>query len=111
MPHVAGAGGTVRAVIAGVGAYLPEMVVTNDDLAKTVDTSDEWISERTGIRQRHFAQPHESCAFMGARAARAALADAQVAAADVDAIILATSTPDQAFPATALRVQAEIGAG
>ncbi|MDE2200301.1 MAG: ketoacyl-ACP synthase III [Rhodospirillales bacterium] len=101
----------MRAVIAGVGAYLPEMVVTNDDLAKTVDTSDEWISERTGIRQRHFAQPHESCAFMGARAARAALADAQVAAADVDAIILATSTPDQAFPATALRVQAEIGAG
>jgi len=101
----------VRSILAGIGGYLPEMVMTNDDLAKTVDTSDEWIFERTGIRQRHIAQKHETCAYMATRAARAALADAGVAPAEVDAIILATATPDQAFPATALRVQAELGAG
>lgn len=86
-------------------------MVTNDELAKTVDTSDAWIFERTGIRQRHIAQKHETCAYMATEAARAALADAGVAAGEVDAIILATATPDQAFPATALRVQAELGAG
>ena len=86
-------------------------MLTNDELAKTVDTSDEWIAERTGIRQRHIAGPHETCAFMATAAARAALADAGVAPGEVDAIILATATPDQAFPATALRVQAELGAG
>ena len=101
----------MRSILAGIGGYLPEMVMTNDDLAKTVDTSDEWIFERTGIRQRHIAQKHETCAYMATRAARAALADAGVAPAEVDAIILATATPDQAFPATALRVQAELGAG
>jgi 3-oxoacyl-[acyl-carrier-protein] synthase III len=100
-----------RSVIVGIGAYLPEIVVSNDELAKTVDTSDAWIRERTGIAQRHIAQPHESCAYMATRAARAALADAGVDAKAVDAIILATATPDQAFPATALRVQAELGAG
>ena len=83
--------------------------MTNDELSRTVDTSDEWIRERTGIRQRHFAGKHETAAFMGTAAARAALADAGATAADVDAIILATSTPDQAFPATALRVQAQLG--
>ncbi len=98
-----------RARIAGVGGYLPERVVTNDELAKTVDTSDEWIFSRTGIRQRHLAGPHESCAFMGARAAEAALVHAGIAAGDVDAIILATATPDDAFPATAVRVQAMLG--
>jgi 3-oxoacyl-[acyl-carrier-protein] synthase-3 len=98
-----------RSILAGCGGYLPERVVTNDELARTVDTTDEWIRERTGIRQRHFAGKHESCAFMGTQAARAALADAGATAADVDAIILATSTPDQAFPATALRVQAALG--
>src|SRR6201999_1507781 len=92
-----------------VGGYLPERVVTNDELARTVDTSDEWIRERTGIRQRHFAGAHETATFMGSAAARAALADAGGTPADVDAIILATSTPDQAFPATALRVQAALG--
>jgi 3-oxoacyl-[acyl-carrier-protein] synthase-3 len=100
----------VRSILAGIGGYLPETVVTNDDLAKTVDTSDAWIFERTGIRQRHLAQKHETCAFMATEAARAALADADVAPSEVDAIILATATPDQAFPATAVRVQAELGA-
>ncbi len=99
----------MRAFIAGLGGYLPERIVTNDELAQTVDTDDAWIQERTGITQRHLAGPHEDCAFMGARAAQQALDDAGATAADVDAIILATSTPDQAFPATALRVQAALG--
>jgi 3-oxoacyl-[acyl-carrier-protein] synthase-3 len=98
-----------RSILAGCGGYLPERIVSNDELSRTVDTSDEWIHERTGIRQRHFAAAHETAAFMGTAAARVALADAGATAADVDAIILATSTPDQAFPATALRVQAELG--
>jgi 3-oxoacyl-[acyl-carrier-protein] synthase III len=100
-----------RAILAGIGGYLPETVVSNDDLAQTVETSDQWIRERTGIRQRHLAQPHETCAFMATRAAQAALDDAGAAAGDVDAIIVATATPDQAFPATAVRVQAALGAG
>jgi len=98
-----------RCVVAGLGGYLPERVVSNEELSHRVDTSDEWIRERTGIRQRHLASPQETCAYMGARAAVAALADAGCTAADVDAVILATSTPDQAFPASALRVQAELG--
>jgi 3-oxoacyl-[acyl-carrier-protein] synthase-3 len=96
-------------ILAGCGGYLPERIVTNDELSRSVDTSDAWIRERTGIAQRHFAARHETTAFMGTAAARAALADAGATAADVDAIILATSTPDQAFPASALRVQAELG--
>jgi 3-oxoacyl-[acyl-carrier-protein] synthase-3 len=112
LAETAGAGDRViRSLLCGFGGYLPEVVVTNDELAKTIDTSDEWIRERSGIRQRHIAQPHESCAFMATAAGRAALADAGVAAAEVDVIIVATATPDQAFPATALRVQAELGAG
>jgi 3-oxoacyl-[acyl-carrier-protein] synthase-3 len=99
----------IRSILAGCGGYLPETIVSNDELSRTVETSDEWIRERTGIRQRHFAAKHETTAFMGTAAARAALADAGATAADVDAIILATSTPDQAFPATALRVQAALG--
>ena len=104
-------GGGIRpcSVVAGLGAYLPERVVSNDELSLRVDTTDAWIQERTGIRQRHMAAPHETCAYMGAQAAAAALADASCTAANVDAVILATSTPDQAFPASALRVQAELG--
>ena len=101
----------MKAKLAGIGAYLPERVVSNAELAERVDTSDEWIQERTGIRQRHLAGPKETCAFMGAEAARRALADAGAGPGDVDAVILATSTPDEAFPATALRVQAALGIG
>ena len=99
----------IRSILAGAGGYLPERIVTNDDLARTVDTSDEWIRERTGIRQRHFAGPHETAAFMGTEAARGALAHAKAEPGDVDAVILATSTPDQAFPSTAIRVMTALG--
>ena len=99
----------IRSILAGAGGYLPERVVTNDELSLTVDTSDAWIRERTGIAQRHFVGPHETAAFMGAEAARAALAHAGASVADVDAVIVATSTPDQAFPATAVRVMAALG--
>ena len=98
-----------RSVIAGVGGYLPKRIVTNDELSRTIATTDEWIQERTGIKQRHIAGPTETCAFMGARAAAAALAHAGAGTEEVDAVILATATPDQAFPASALRVQAELG--
>lgn len=98
-----------RSILTGIGSYLPQRIVTNDELSRTVDTSDEWIQERTGIKQRHFAAPHETATFMGAEAARAALADAGATPSDVDGIIVATSTPDQAFPATAVRIQAALG--
>ncbi len=101
----------VRSILAGVGGYLPERIVGNDELARTLDTSDAWITERTGIKQRHIAAPHETCAFMATAAARVALANAGADVSEVGAIILATATPDQAFPATALRVQAALGAG
>ena len=100
----------IRSQLTGIGAYLPRTLVSNDELAERVDTSDAWIRERTGIRQRYIAQPDESCAFMATEAARMALADAGIAGDAVDAIILATATPDQAFPATAVRVQAALGA-
>ena len=98
-----------RSILTGIGGYLPEQIVTNEDLAARVDTSDQWIRERTGIRQRHLAGPHDTAAFMGTRAAQAALADAGAGPDDVDVILVATSTPDQAFPATALRIQAALG--
>jgi 3-oxoacyl-[acyl-carrier-protein] synthase III len=99
-----------RAVLAGTGSYLPEQIVTNAQMAERIDTSDEWIVERTGIRQRHFSAPHETAAYMGAAAARRALEQAGMAPEGVDAIIVATSTPDQAFPATAVHIQAALGA-
>ncbi|MGI4747249.1 MAG: beta-ketoacyl-ACP synthase III [Janthinobacterium lividum] len=98
-----------RSILIGVGTYLPEQVVTNADLETRVDTSDAWIRERTGITQRHLAAPHETAAFMATEAARDALAYAGITADAVDAVLLATSTPDQAFPATAVRVQAALG--
>ncbi|GBQ83497.1 3-oxoacyl-ACP synthase [Gluconacetobacter johannae DSM 13595] len=93
----------------GFGGYLPDRIVTNDELAARLDTSDEWIRARTGITQRHIAGPNDSAVSMAAAAASRALEYAGVSAADVDAIIVATSTPDQAFPATAVRVQSELG--
>ncbi len=99
-----------RAVLTGTGTYLPEKIVTNAEMAQRVDTSDEWITERTGIRQRHFAAPHETASFMGAAAGRAALEAAGMAPEKLGAIIVGTSTPDNAFPSTAVHIQAAIGA-
>ncbi|HEV7267035.1 MAG TPA: beta-ketoacyl-ACP synthase III [Falsiroseomonas sp.] len=102
---------SLRAVIAGTGGYLPERSLSNDELAawKGLDTSDSWIVERTGIRFRHIAAEGETASDMGAAAARTALAQAGAEMAEVDAIIVATSTPDSAFPATATRIQAKLG--
>jgi len=97
---------TRRSVILGAGAYLPERVVTNDDLAKQMDTTDEWIVQRTGIRQRHVAAEGEFTSHLAAKASERALAAAGVKANEVDLIVLATTTPDETFPATATRVQA-----
>lgn len=103
----------LRSRLLSAAGYLPADVVTNDELAARhgLDTSDAWIVERTGIRQRHFAAPGETASAMGAEAARRALAAAGVAAESVDLIVVATSTPDSAFPATAARIQGMIGAG
>jgi 3-oxoacyl-[acyl-carrier-protein] synthase-3 len=95
--------------VLGCGSYLPERIVTNAELAKRVDTSDAWIVERTGIKERHIAAAGELTSDLALAASRAALAQAGVAAEEVDLIVLATTTPDQTFPATATRVQAELG--
>ena len=100
----------IRSAVTGVGSFLPEKVVTNADLAKFVDTSDEWIVERTGIHQRHQARDDEPTSDLAVEAARRALTDAGKTAADVDLIIVATTTPDQTFPATAAIVQRKLGA-
>jgi len=99
----------IRSVIQGCGAYLPERVVTNADLAKKMDTSDEWIQQRTGIRQRHIAAEGELTSHLALTASERALAHAGMKASDLDLIILATATPDETFPATATRVQAQLG--
>jgi 3-oxoacyl-[acyl-carrier-protein] synthase-3 len=98
-----------RAIIAGTGSALPVRRVTNDELAQTVDTSDEWIVERTGIHARHIAGEGETTGSLGADAARNALAAAGIEPGQVGLIILATATPDQTFPATATRVQNALG--
>jgi 3-oxoacyl-[acyl-carrier-protein] synthase-3 len=98
-----------RSVILGCGSYLPSRVVTNADLAAKVDTSDEWIVQRTGIHERRIAAPGEVTSQLATQAARAALAHAHVDAQSVDLIVLATSTPDNTFPASAVSVQAELG--
>lgn len=99
----------IRSAIKGCGGYLPEKVLTNDDLAKIVDTNDEWIYGRTGIRERHIAAEGELTSDLGIKAALQALDRAQLDPTDIDLIILATSTPDNTFPATAVTIQAELG--
>lgn len=101
---------TLRSVLAGTGAALPRTRVSNEELAQRVDTSDEWIVERTGIRFRHIAEPDETTGTLGAAAARQALEAAGLEAADIGLIIVATATPDNTFPATATKVQAMLGA-
>jgi 3-oxoacyl-[acyl-carrier-protein] synthase-3 len=98
-----------RSIVLGCGGYLPKQVVSNDDLAKIIDTSDEWIRQRTGIRSRHVAAEGEYTSTLALNAAREALARSGCTAADIDLIVLATATPDNTFPATAAKVQAGLG--
>jgi 3-oxoacyl-[acyl-carrier-protein] synthase-3 len=100
----------IRSAVTGVGAYLPDNIVTNDQLAETVDTSDAWIVERTGIRQRHMVADDQPVSDLAFRAAQQALEKAGKTAADVDLIIVATTTGDMTFPATATIVQRKLGA-
>lgn len=100
---------TNRSLIVGCGHYLPQNIVTNEELSKTVDTTHEWIVERTGIHQRHFAAKGELTSDMAFAAAKKALAMADMDGADIDLIVLATTTPDLTFPSTATKVQAMLG--
>jgi 3-oxoacyl-[acyl-carrier-protein] synthase-3 len=99
----------LRSVVLGCGSYLPKRILSNDELARSVETTDEWIVQRTGIRERHIAAPGELTSDLALNAARAALANAHVEAQSIDLIVLATSTPDQTFPATAVSVQSGLG--
>src|SRR6201994_1453784 len=98
-----------RSQVAGCGAYLPERVVTNCELADRLDTSDEWIRQRTGIGERRVAAPGELTSDLAFRAAQRALASAGMSGSDLDLLVLATATPDNTFPATAAKVQARLG--
>jgi len=104
-----GATASIRACVRGVGAALPERAVSNAELATRVDTSDEWIVQRTGIRQRYVAGPGETTASLAVKAAEGALRSGGLTAADIDLVIVATSTPDYTFPSVATQVQAELG--
>ncbi len=99
----------IRSVIRGVGAHLPKRIMTNADLTKIVDTSDEWIVERSGILQRHIAGDDEMTSTLGIAAARQALVRAGIDPVDIDLVVCATATPDRTFPATAVRIQAGLG--
>jgi 3-oxoacyl-[acyl-carrier-protein] synthase III len=96
-------------IIAGVGSYTPPKILTNADLAKIVDTTDEWITSRSGIRERHIAEDHEACSDLAVQAARHALADAKMEAKDIDLLIVATCSPDMPLPSTACIVQHKLG--
>jgi 3-oxoacyl-[acyl-carrier-protein] synthase III len=100
---------TIRSVVRGNGAYLPERVLTNKELAALVDTSDEWIKQRTGIEERHIAAEGETTSMLGLKAAERALASAGLKPGDIDLIVCATSTPDYTFPSTATQIQAGLG--
>jgi 3-oxoacyl-[acyl-carrier-protein] synthase-3 len=99
----------IRSVVRGIGSYLPRRKLTNQDLEKIVETSHEWIVQRTGIEERHIADEDETTSVLGIKAAEAALADAGLTAADIDLVICATSTPDYTFPSTATMIQTGIG--
>ena len=99
----------LRSVVLGCGSYLPARILSNDELARSVETTDEWIVQRTGIRERHIAAAGELTSDLAINAARAALTNARVEASSIDLIVVATSTPDQTFPATAVSVQAGLG--
>lgn len=99
----------IRSIVSGCGSYLPEKIITNAQLEDMVDTTDDWIIERTGIRQRHIAADNELTSDLAIKAAQKALIAANIDATDIDLIVLATSTPDQTFPSTATRVQAALG--
>ena len=99
----------IRSVVAGIGSYLPERVMTNAELSTMVDTSDEWIRERSGITQRHIAADGEYTSDLATHAAKRALEDANITAEALDLIIVATTTPDLTFPATATMVQEKLG--
>jgi len=98
-----------RSVVVGCGSYLPSRILSNDDLARSIETTDEWIVQRTGIRERHIAAAGELTSDLALKAARAALAYARLEPSAIDLIVVATSTPDQTFPATAVSVQAGLG--
>ncbi len=100
----------IRSVVLGVGAHLPKRVMTNDDISKIVDTTDEWIVERSGIRQRHIAADDELTSDLGLAAARQALVRAGIDPVDIDLVICATATPDRTFPSTAVKIQHGLGA-
>ena len=99
----------IRSQVIGCGAYLPERILTNAELAKTVDTSDEWIAARTGIKRRRIAAAGETTADLAVKSAERALADAKIAASDIDMIVVGTTTPDETFPSVATAVQSRIG--
>jgi len=98
-----------RSIVRGIGSYLPKRLVTNHDLEKMVDTSSDWIVQRTGIEQRYIADESETTSTLGIKAAEAALADAGLKAADIDLVVCATSTPDYTFPSTATMIQCGLG--
>jgi 3-oxoacyl-[acyl-carrier-protein] synthase-3 len=100
---------SLRSVILSTGSYLPDKTVTNKDLEKIVDTNDEWIVQRTGIKERHIAEPDQPTSDMAIKAAQRALESSGLTAADIDGVIVATTTPDQSFPSVAVRVQAALG--
>jgi 3-oxoacyl-[acyl-carrier-protein] synthase-3 len=100
---------TLRSIVRGVGSYLPERIITNDELSQTLDTSDEWIQQRVGIKQRHVAADGEFTSDLATHAAKRALDNARLSPDDIDLIIVATTTPDLTFPATAAIVQQKLG--
>lgn len=99
----------IRAVVLGTGMYMPERIMMNDEIAKLVDTNDEWIQERTGIKQRHIAADGELTSDLGVKAGKQALANAGVAPESIDLVVLATTSADETMPSTATKIQHQLG--